>query len=128
MTSQLSGAFALLAIVVTALGLFGMASFTAEQRTKEIGIRKVLGASVSNVLFLLTKDFSKMVLIAFAISLPFAWWIASSFLEQYPIRIEMPLWIFPLAGIISFMITIGIASTQAFRAASSNPVDSLRSE
>ena len=128
MTSRLSGAFAILAIIVTALGLLGMASFTAEQRTKEIGIRKVLGASVSSVLFLLTKDFSKMVVIAFILSVPFAWWAGSNFLEQYPVRIEMPLWVFPLAGIGSLVLTLIIASTQAFKAARSNPVDSLRSE
>ena len=128
MTSRLSGAFAVLAIIVTALGLLGMASFTAEQRTKEIGIRKVLGASVSSLLFLLTKDFSKMVVIAFLISVPLAWWAGSNFLEQYPVRIKLPLWSFPLAGIGSLVLTLIIVSTQAFKAARSNPVDSLRSE
>jgi ABC-type antimicrobial peptide transport system permease subunit len=128
MTSRLSGAFAILAIVVTALGLLGMASFTAEQRTKEIGIRKVLGASVSSLLFLLTRDFSKMVMIAFTVSVPLAWWAGTNFLEQYPVRIDMPVWSFPLAGIGSLILTLIIVSTQALKAARSNPVDSLRSE
>jgi putative ABC transport system permease protein len=128
MVSRLSGAFAVLAMVITALGLFGMAAFTAEQRTKEIGIRKVLGASVSSVLILLTKDFSKLVIIAFLITTPLAWWAAENFLQQYQLRIEMPVWIFPAAGIGSLLVTVLIVSTQALRAASRNPVESLRSE
>ena len=128
MTSRLSGAFAVLAIIITALGLFGMASFTAEQRTKEIGIRKVLGASISSVLFLLIRDFSKLVVIAFIISVPFAWWATTNFLEKYQVRIEMPYWIFPVAGIASLLITVIIVSSQGLRAAIKNPVDSLKSE
>ncbi len=128
MTSRLSGTFAMLAIFITALGLFGMAAFTAEQRTKEIGIRKVLGASVASVLVLLSKEFSKMVLIAFVLSVPFAWWAATDFLQQYQIRIAMPLWVFPVAGLVSLIITIMIAMTQALKAATTNPVKSLRSE
>ncbi|HYC87559.1 MAG TPA: ABC transporter permease [Chryseosolibacter sp.] len=128
MVSNLAGSFAVLAMIITALGLFGMAAFTTEQRTKEIGIRKVLGATVGSVLLLLTKDFSKLVIIAFLITTPLAWWAGETFLRQYELRIEMPVWIFPLAGITSLVITILIVSTQAVRAAGRNPVDSLRSE
>jgi putative ABC transport system permease protein len=128
MTSKLSAAFTMLAIFITALGLFGMAAFTAEQRTKEIGIRKVLGASIGSVLILLSKDFSKMVLVAFVLATPLAWWIGNNFLEQYQIRIAMPLWVFPIAGMLSLLITIVIAVSQGLKAAKANPVKSLRSE
>jgi putative ABC transport system permease protein len=128
MASNLAGSFAILAMVITALGLFGMAAFTAEQRTKEIGIRKILGASVMSVLIMLSKDFSKLVVLAFLIASPLAWWAGESFLEQYQLRIDMPLYIFPLAGIGSLLITVLIVATQALRTATSNPVESLRSE
>ncbi len=126
--SDLAASFTVLAIFITGLGLFGMAAFSAEQRTKEIGIRKVMGASVTSLMILLTKDFSKLVLVAFIISAPLAWWAVSNFLKQYPVRIEIPVWIFPLAGIAALLITIVIVSTQAFRAATTNPTKSLRSE
>jgi putative ABC transport system permease protein len=128
MTSKLAGAFTLLGIFITGLGLFGMAAFTAEQRTKEIGIRKVLGASVASLLMLLGKDFSKMVLLAFLLATPFAWWVANDFLQQYQIRIPMPFWVFPLAGLMSFVITIIIALSQGLKAAKMDPVKSLRAE
>ena len=128
MISTLAGTFTILAIFITSLGLLGMAAFTAEQRTKEIGIRKVLGASVSSLIVLLTKDFSKLVLLAFIISAPLAWWVTDNFLQQYQIRIAMPLWVFPIAGIASLLLTLIIVGTQAFRAATNNPVKSLRSE
>jgi ABC-type antimicrobial peptide transport system permease subunit len=128
MTSKLSAIFTVLAIFITALGLFGMAAFTAEQRTKEIGIRKVLGASIGSVLMLLSKDFSKMVFFAFIVATPLAWWISNNFLQQYQIRIAMPFWVFPLAGMLSLAITIIIAVSQGLKAAKANPVKSLRSE
>jgi len=128
MISTLAGFFSVLAIFITGLGLFGMAAFTAEQRTKEIGIRKVLGASVSGIVLMLTKDFSRLVLIAFLISVPLAWWATGDFLEQYQVRISTPLWVFPIAGAICLLITIIIVSTQALRAARKNPVESLKSE
>jgi putative ABC transport system permease protein len=128
MVSSLSGSFAVLAMVITALGLFGMAAFTAEQRTKEIGIRKILGASITSVLLMLTKDFSKLVVLAFVIASPLAWWAAESFLAQYQFRIDLPFFIFPMAGLASLFVTVIIVSTQAFRAASRNPVESLRAE
>jgi len=128
MISKLTSAFATLALFITGLGLFGMAAFTAEQRTKEIGIRKVMGASVSGLVLLLTRDFSKMVLIAFVIAAPLAAWAANQFLLGYEIRIGLPWWIFPIAGIASLTITVLIVSTQAVRASMRNPVTSLRSE
>jgi putative ABC transport system permease protein len=128
MISDLASSFTVLAIFITCLGLFGMAAFSAEQRTKEIGIRKVMGASVASLMILLTKDFSRLVIIAFVIATPIAWYATTDFLKQYPIRIEVPLWVFPLAGIVALVLTILIVSTQALRAARANPTDSLRSE
>ena len=128
MISNLASSFATLAIFITGLGLFGMAAFTAEQRTKEIGIRKVMGASVSSLVLLLTKDFSKLVIVAFIITSPLAWWATANFLQQYPIRIEIPIWIFPMAGVFSLVLTIAIVSTQALRAATINPSQSLKNE
>jgi len=128
MISTLAGVFTALAIFITCLGLLGMAAFTAEQRTKEIGIRKVMGASVSSLVVLLTKDFSRLVLIAFIIAAPLAWWVTDNFLQQYEIRIALPIWVFPVAGIAALFLTLVIVGTQAFRAAVSNPVKSLRSE
>ncbi|MBK7650906.1 MAG: FtsX-like permease family protein [Flammeovirgaceae bacterium] len=126
--SRLAGIFAALAIFITCLGLFGMAAFSAEQRTKEIGIRKVMGASVASLMILLTKDFSRLVIIAFVISSPVAWCSINDFLKQYSLRIEVPLWVFPLAGLMALVLTILIVSTQALRAARANPSQSLRSE
>jgi putative ABC transport system permease protein len=119
MISDLASSFTVLAIFITCLGLFGMAAFSAEQRTKEIGIRKVMGASVASLMILLTKDFSRLVIIAFVITAPIAWYATTDFLKQYPIRIEIPLWVFPLAGIVALVLTILIVSTQALRAAKS---------
>ncbi|MBA4144488.1 MAG: ABC transporter permease [Cytophaga sp.] len=128
MIGSMAGAFTLLAIFITALGLLGMAAFTAEQRTKEIGIRQVMGASLSSIVVLLTKDFSRLVIIAFMISAPLAWWAVDAFLKSYEIRIPVPLWVFPVAGGTALLLTIIIVSTQALRAATNNLVKSLRSE
>jgi putative ABC transport system permease protein len=128
LTSQLSSLFASLAIVITGLGLFGLASFTAEQRTKEIGIRKVLGASVPSLVNLISRDFSVLVIISFVISSPLAWWALKSYLERYPIRTEIAWWIFPLTGIVALLFAVAIVSTQALRAAHTNPATSLRNE
>lgn len=128
MISSLAGSFTVLAIFITSLGLLGMAAFTAEQRTKEIGIRKVMGASVSSLVILLTKDFSRLVVIAFIISAPLAWWAADNFLQDFVVRIAVPVWVFPVAGVSALILTIVIVSTQALRAAMNNPVKSLRSE
>jgi putative ABC transport system permease protein len=126
--STLAKLFAILAILITGLGLFGLASFTAEQRTKEIGIRKVMGASVPGLVALISKEFSWLVIIAFGISAPVAWWTLTSFLERYPYRIEFPWWALAMAGGIALLFALVIVSTQALKAAMSNPANSLRSE
>lgn len=128
MIGSLTSTFALLAMFITGLGLFGMAAFTAEQRTKEIGIRKVMGASITSLVMLLSKDFSRIVLLAFVLAAPLAWWLSNQFLQRYEVRIDIPMWVFPLAGIVSLIITLIIVSTQAIKASVRNPVDSLRSE
>jgi len=128
LTSKVASLFAILAVVITGLGLFGLASFTAEQRTKEIGIRKVLGASVSSIVNLVSKDFSVLVIIAFVITSPLAWWLMKVYLERYTIRTDINWWIFPLTGAIALIFALVIVSTQALKAAHSNPVNSLRNE
>lgn len=125
---KLANLFAFLALLITGLGLFGLAAFTAEQRTKEIGIRKVLGATVTAVVVMISKDFSRLVLVAFVVAAPIAWYFLDSFLERYPMRISIPWWTFPLAGGFAFIMAIGIVGVQAFKAAVDNPVKSLRSE
>ncbi len=128
LTRQLAIAFSLLAIIITCLGLFGLASYTAEQRTKEIGIRKVLGASVGNLVMLMSRDFTWLVIVAFLLATPFAWWGLDNYLERYPLRIDIQWWIFPLAGIIALVFALLIVTNRARSAASANPVKSLRSE
>jgi putative ABC transport system permease protein len=127
--ARLAGIFASLAILITCLGLFGLAAFTAEQRRKELGIRKVLGATVSGLILLMSKDFSKLIILAFVVASPIAWWFLNNFfLQQYPYRITIAWWIIPAAGIAALALAMIIVGAQAFRAAQSNPVDSLRSE
>jgi putative ABC transport system permease protein len=128
MISQLASLFAGLAIVITGLGLFGLAAFTAEQRTKEIGIRKVMGASVGSLVALMNKDFSRLVVISFIVSAPLAWWFLNNFLQRYQYRISIEWWIFPLTGLVALFFAMIIVSTQALRAARANPVNSLRNE
>ncbi len=128
MTSRLASLFALLAIVITGLGLFGLAAFAAEQRTKEIGIRKVMGASVSSLVGLMSMDFSKLVIISFLISSPIAWWLLNSHLQQYKYRVEIEWWVFPVTGLVALVFALAIVSTQAFRAALANPAVSLRND
>jgi putative ABC transport system permease protein len=125
---DLSNIFAFLAIFITGLGLFGLAAFTAEQRTKEIGIRKVLGATLSGIVFLISKDFSRLVIIAFTIAAPLAWWMMNKFLERYTYRIDVPLWVLFAAGAIALLMALFIVSTQALRAGRRNPAQSLRNE
>lgn len=126
--SQFSTIFTVLAICITGLGLFGLAAFTAEQRTKEVGIRKVLGASVSNLMLLISREFTLLVATGFVIASPIAWWAAETLLERYPYRIGFPLWVIPVAGLIALIFTLLVVSTQAFKAATSNPASTLRSE
>jgi len=126
--SRLATIFAALAIIITCLGLLGLAAFTAEQRTKEVGIRKVMGASVSSLVFLISKDFSRLVIVGFLFSGPIAWWFLSNFLERYEYRTTVMWWVLPLAGAGALILALIIVSTQALRAATANPSQSLRSE
>ena len=120
--------FAGLTIFVACLGLFGLAKFTAEQRTKEIGIRKVLGASVAGIVNLLSIDFLKLVLAAFIIASPIAWYIMNKWLQDFAYRINITAWVFVLAALLAVVITIMTVSFQAMKAAVANPVKSLRTE
>jgi putative ABC transport system permease protein len=127
-TGTILNIFALLTILVACLGLFGLATYTAEQRTKEIGIRKVLGASVTSVTKMLSKDFIKLVFIACLIAFPLSWWAMNKWLQSFAYRIHISWWIFLAAGIISILIAMITVSFQAIKAAVANPVKSLRSE
>lgn len=128
LTRKLASLFATLAMIITGLGLFGLASYTAEQRIKEIGIRKVLGASIASLMGLMSKDFAKLVLISFFIAAPFAWYLLDEYLDRYTIRVNVAWWIFPIVGVIILLFAIAIVSDQARRAAKANPVKSLRNE
>jgi predicted permease len=125
---RLAGGFAILAILISCLGLFGLASFMAEQRTKEIGIRKVLGASVFNVWQLLSREFIVLVVIAFCLAAPIAYYVLSDWLQNYQYRTELSWWIFAVAGLGALAVTLLTVSYQSIRAALMNPVKSLRSE
>jgi putative ABC transport system permease protein len=120
--------FAILAIFISCLGLFGLASFVAEQRTKEIGVRKVLGASIVNVWHLLSKDFVVLVLISLLIAIPLAWYVMHGWLQDYQYRTTMSWWIFVAAGAGALIITLITVSFQSIKAALMNPVKSLRTE
>jgi putative ABC transport system permease protein len=122
------GIFAGLTIFVACLGLFGLATFTAEQRIKEIGIRKVLGATVSGIVVLLSKDFLKLVLIAFLIATPLAWYLMNLWLQDFAYKMNISAWIFVMAALLAVAITLLTVSFRAIRAAVANPVDSLRNE
>ncbi len=125
---KLASVFAMLAVFISCLGLFGLASFVAEQRTKEIGIRKVVGASVFNLWKLLSKDFVMLVIIACVIAVPLAWYGMNRWLQQYDYRAAISWWIFAAAVAGALLITILTVSFQAIKAALSNPVKSLRTE
>lgn len=131
-TDQLFGKvftiFASLAIFVACLGLFGLALFATLQRTKEIGIRKVLGASVSNILMLLSKDFIKLIAIASIIAFPLAWYVMNQWLQEFSYRIGISWWIFAIAGGASLLVALVTISIQAIKAALANPIKSLRTE
>jgi putative ABC transport system permease protein len=120
--------FAGVTIFVACLGLLGLATFTAEQRTKEIGIRKVLGASITNIVSLLSIDFIKLVFIAFVIATPVAWYMMNKWLQDFAYKTNISAWIFLLAAVLAIAITIITVSFRAIRAAVVNPVNSLRSE
>jgi len=125
---KLSRLFAFLTILISCLGLFGLAAYTAERRTKEIGIRKVLGATVSNVVALLSKDFLRLVGIASVIAFPVAYWAMYKWLQDFAYRINISWWVFIAAGVLALIIALVTVSFQAIKAAVMNPVKSLRSE
>ncbi len=127
-TSKLAGLFAMLTIIISCLGLFGLTSYMAETRIKEIGIRKVLGASVAGITSLLSKEFMKLVGIAFVVAAPLAFWFMYKWLQDYPYRISIQWWVFVVAGGGAFLIALATVSFQAVKAALTNPVKSLRSE
>lgn len=128
MTQRLAFIFSVLAIIITGLGLFGLAAYTAQQRTKEIGIRKVLGASVSSLVSLMSKDFSKLVVLSFMVSAPVAWYLLDNYLDRYQVRTDIAWWIFPLTGFVALTFALLIVVNQSLQAAQSNPVKSLRNE
>ena len=126
--SRLSRVFAALAIMISCLGLFGLAAYTAERRKKEIGVRKVLGASVAHVTALLSKDFLQLVLISCLVAFPVAWWLMHKWLQSYKYRIEINWWIFLAAGLSAIGIAVITVSFQSVKAAIANPARNLRSE
>jgi len=127
-TASLAAFFSGLTIFISCLGLFGLATYMAETRTKEIGIRKVLGASVGGITFLVSKDFLRLVMIAFLIAAPIAWWAMYNWLKNYSYRVSIHWWVFAIAGSLSLLIALVTISYQAIRAAVANPVNSLRAE
>ncbi|HEX3933435.1 MAG TPA: FtsX-like permease family protein, partial [Puia sp.] len=120
--------FAILAIIISCLGLLGLASYSTLQRTKEIGVRRVLGASVTGIVQLLSADFLKLVMIAFLVSCPIAWFAMHRWLQDFAYRTPLGWWIFAGSGIVALTIAFGTISYQAIRAAIAPPVKSLRSE
>jgi ABC-type antimicrobial peptide transport system permease subunit len=126
--ATLASYFAGFAILISCLGLFGLAAFTADRKKKEIGIRKVLGASVMNIITLLTKDFTRLVFVSILIGLPIAWYIASDWLGKFAFRIELSPWFFLIAGVLVLLISWLTVSSQAFSSAMVNPKDCLKDE
>jgi putative ABC transport system permease protein len=127
-TGKLFITFAVFAIFIACLGLFGLVTYAAEQRIKEIGIRKVLGASVGEIVTMISKDFVKLVLIAFVIAFPVAWWAMNKWLQSFAYRINISWWVFVMAGLLTIAIALITVSFQAIKAAIANPVKSLRTE
>ncbi|MFT3701675.1 MAG: ABC transporter permease [Agriterribacter sp.] len=126
--SKISGVFAILAIIISCLGLFGLATYTAERRIKEIGIRKVLGASVTGIASLLSREFLQLVIVSCVVAFPVAWWIMHQWLQDYQYRIEISWWIFLAAALGAILIALFTISFQSVKAAIANPVKSLRTE
>jgi putative ABC transport system permease protein len=120
--------FSVLAICIACFGLLGLSAYNVLQRNKEIGVRKILGASVQNILYLLSRDFLKLVLVAFLIASPLTWWLMHNWLQDFAFRINIPWWSFLLAGVLSLLIALCTICIQALKAAVSNPVNSLRNE
>ncbi len=125
---QLVSLAGIVAITISCLGLLGLVSLITVQRTKEIGIRKVIGASVSSITMMLSKDFLQLILVSILLATPLAWWISDQWLQNFAYRIQVQWWVFVLAGLFSLVIAIATISYQAIRAALANPVDSLKTE
>jgi putative ABC transport system permease protein len=125
---NLAGIFSVLAIFISCLGLFGLSAYTAEQRRKEIGIRKVLGASTEGLAGLLSKEFLKLVALSCILAFPISWWAMNNWLQDYQYRTTIHWWIFAIAGIVSLTIALITVSFQAIKVAITNPINSLRSE
>ncbi|MGN6438832.1 MAG: ABC transporter permease [Agriterribacter sp.] len=125
---KITNIFAALAVFICCIGLAGLASFTIEKRFREIGIRKILGASVSKILLLISKEFLKLVFIAFVIAVPLAWWMMYNWLEQYTFRIGISYWIFISVGVLILLLALVVVSLHTLKAATSNPVKALRTE
>jgi ABC-type antimicrobial peptide transport system permease subunit len=126
--ATLSSYFASMAIVISCLGLFGLATFTAERRLKEIGIRKALGSSSTNIVLLLSSDFSKMVLISIILGLPVGYYLLDKWLQQFAFHVELKIWYFVASGLMALLIAWITVASQAIRAARVNPVKCLRTE
>jgi len=125
---QVFGLFSFLAILIACFGLLGLSAYNVLQRTKEIGIRKVLGATVNSILFLLSRDFMKLIIISLLLSIPVGWFIMSKWLEDYAFRIQIGWWVFAVAGAIALLIAVVTIVIQTLKAASANPVNSLKTE
>jgi putative ABC transport system permease protein len=120
--------FAMLAIIIACLGLFALTAFTTEQRTKEIGIRKALGASINNIILLLSKDFSRLILIAFVLAIPLSWYSINQWLGSYAYKTDVGVLVYAVAGSLTLIISLATMSYQSIKAARGNPVESLRNE
>jgi putative ABC transport system permease protein len=128
LTSNIVAYFTCIAIIIACLGLFGLSAFATERRRKEIGIRKVLGASVTGITGLLSKDFLKLVIVAFMIASPIAWWAINKWLQGFAYKINISWWMFAVTGFLAIFIALLTVSFQAIKAAIANPVESLRTE
>ncbi len=127
-TDEIFTSFSVLAIIIASMGLFGLVAFITERRTKEIGIRKVMGASIGEIVFLLSKEFSKWVLIANIIAWPIAYYFMNDWLKDFAYRVDISFWLFPLAGIVVLFVALLTVSTLTFKAAMANPANSLKYE
>ena len=128
MVSKLANIFAFLAISISCLGLFGLATFTAAQRTKEIGVRKVLGASIPDIAAMLSANFLKPVIIAMLIAFPIAWYTMNNWLAGFAYKVDIEWWVFGIAGLATLSIALLTVSYQSVKASFSNPIKSLRTE